>query len=250
VTYFGGPVRPLWLDVLVSFAIGVVGELLILSGIVGAAGIRSPLSDLLLPAGVGVVTGIVTKRATAIAGLAAGIVAAFQLAPSLGGPASSADQVSAVLAVGAAAFGHMAALGVRQSQEVDMTMPKPLSEEDRTRLAGQLGAQLRSIDPNAPGAFEHATVLLRQVNEQLQFMGPMNPWTAKPGSTPEQPTELLRIQAELVEVARVSALAAGARRVTISASGMGGGIDVQAVFGDPIAPGEVLAGDGEIRPID
>ena len=64
------------------------------------------------------------------------------------------------------------------------------------------------------------------------------------------PTELLRIQAELVEAARISALAAGARRVTITASGMGGGIDVQAVFGDPIAAGEVLPGEGEPRPID
>lgn len=244
--------RPLWIDVLAAFAIGAVGELLILSGIVGTAGARSPLTDLLLPAGVGLVSGLITKRAAAIAGLATGIIVAFQVAPSLGGPAASADQIAAVLAVGAAALGHVVAFGVRQSQEVSMAMPKPPSPEDRTRLATQLGSQLRAIDPNAPGAFEQATVLLRQVNEQLQFMGPIGPWGMGQGSgsVPEQPTELLRIQAELVEAARVSALAAGARRVTITASGMGGGIDVQAVFGDPIAPGEALQGDEGPRPID
>ena len=246
---FPFPTRPLWLDVLVAFGIGVVGELLILAGIVGTGG-RSPLTDLLLPAGVGLVSGAVTRRAVGLAGLAVGVVLAFQLAPLLGGPTSAADQLAAVLAVGAAGFGHVVAFGVRQSQEVSMGMPKPPTPEDRTRVATQLGSQLRAIDPNAPGAFEQATVLLRQVNEQLAFFGPMSPWGVGPGSSNEQPTELLRIQAELVEAARISALAAGARRVTITASGMGGGIDVQAVFGDPIAPGEVLPGEGEPRPID
>lgn len=244
------PTRPLWLDILAAFAIAVVGELLILAGIVGSVGGRSPLTDMLLPAGVGLVSGAVTRRAVAIAGLAVGIVLAFQLSPLLGGPASTTDQLAAVLAVGAAGFGHVVAFGIRQSQDVSMAMPKPPTAEERTRLATQLGSQLRAIDPNAPGAFEQATVLLRQVNEQLGFVGPMSPWGVGPGSSPEQPTELLRIQAELVEAARVSALAAGARRVTITASGMGGGIDVQAVFGDPIAPGELLPGDAEPRPID
>ncbi len=246
-----GLTRPLWLDALIAFAIGIVGELLILSGIVGTAGARSPLTDLLLPAGVGLVSGLITRRAGALAGLVVGVVVAFQIAPSLGGPSASADQAAAVLAVGAAAFGHVAAFAIRSSNEANMGMPKPPSAEDRTKLAAQVGAQLRAIDPNAPGAFEQATVLLRQVTEQIQYFGPIGPWGIGSGTTPpEQPTELLRIQAELVEAARISAMAAGARRVTITASGMGGGIDVQAVFGDPIAPGEVLSGDGDPRPID
>lgn len=245
-----GRQRPLWIDALAAFAIAVVGELLILLGVVGSAGGRSPLTDLLLPAGVGVVAGLVSRRAVSIAGLAAGIVVAFQVAPSLGGPPAANDQVTAILAVGAAVFGHVVAFGVRQSQDISSVMPRPLSPEDRAKVAGQLGAQLRAIDPNAPGAFEQATVLLRQVNEQLQFSGPMGSWGTGQAPVADQPTELLRIQAELVEAARLSAMAAGARRVTITASGMGGGIDIQAVFGDPIAPGEPLPGDDEPRPID
>ncbi len=41
----------------------------------------------------------------------------------------------------------------------------------------------------------------------------------------------MRIQAELVEVARLSALAAGATRVTVFSSG--NGIDIQAIWGEP-----------------
>lgn len=248
-TFFFGPQRPLWIDTLAAFAIGIVGQTLILAGLVGSLG-RSPLTDLLLPAGVGLVAGMATRRAVGIAGVVVGVVIAFQLAPSFGGPAFTADQLPAILAVGATAFGFVIAFSIRSSGEMAAGMPKPMSSEDRARLATQFGSQLRTIDPNAPGAFEQATVLLRQVNEQLQFMGPIGPWGVGQAAAPEQPTELLRIQAELVEAARISALAAGARRVTITASGMGGGIDVQAVFGDPIAPGEVLPGDSEPRPID
>ena len=246
---FSSTERPLWIDALAAFAIGLVGETLILAGLVGPLG-RSPLTDLLLPAGVGLVAGAATRRAVAIAGVVVGVVIAFQLAPSFGGPSFGGDQLAAVLAVGAAAFGFVIAFSVRSSGEMAAGMPKPMSSEDQARLTAQFGSQLRTIDPNAPGAFEQATVLLRRVNEQLQFMGPVGPWGIGQGPVPEQPTELLRIQAELVEAARISALAAGARRVTITASGMGGGIDVQAVFGDPIVPGEVLAGDAEPRPID
>jgi hypothetical protein len=54
------------------------------------------------------------------------------------------------------------------------------------------------------------------------------------------PASLLELQAELAETARVAALQAGARRVIISAGGMGDGIHVQAVFGDPLGPNEDL----------
>jgi hypothetical protein len=63
------------------------------------------------------------------------------------------------------------------------------------------------------------------------------------------PPALVELQAELIETARVAAIAAGARRVTITSSGMGGGVDVQAVFGDPIGVDEPLPSMA-IEPLD
>ena len=70
-------------------------------------------------------------------------------------------------------------------------------------------------------------------------------WSGSPSAGPQSgpPGSLLELQAELAETARVAALNAGARRVTITAGGMGDGIHVQAVFGDPIAGNEDLPPD-------
>jgi hypothetical protein len=56
-----------------------------------------------------------------------------------------------------------------------------------------------------------------------------------PGAGP--PASLLDVQAELAETARLAALQAGARRVTVTLSD---GLYVQATFGDPIGPNDDL----------
>jgi hypothetical protein len=109
-----------------------------------------------------------------------------------------------------------------------------------SRFEADARGQLRGIDPEAPGAFERATVLLRRVNEQVGMASTWMYGGGKPPSDPAPPPGLLDVQAELVETARIAAIKAGARRVTITSSGMGGGIDVQAVFGDPITADEDL----------
>jgi hypothetical protein len=110
-------------------------------------------------------------------------------------------------------------------------MPTPQSSADLARLEAELNSQLRTLDPNAPGTFERASALLRQAGEQAMFFSPMG-W-AGPQRDPGRRSELLRIQAELVEVARLSALAAGATRVTVSTTPAG--IDIQAIWGEPPA---------------
>ena len=247
--------RPLWIDLGLAFLIGLVGRLL---GVVGVAGVAGASGDaggavvgLLLPAISGVVAGLVTRGGIAVIGTLVGVAVADPLSPIIGGPPIGA--VATALACAAAGLGHATAVGIRTTHQANaFGMPTPPSSEDQARLTADLAGRLRAIDPQAPGSFEQATVLLRQVNEQLQWFGPIGPWGVGSGETTrrEVPAELLRVQAELVEAARLSAIAAGARRVTISASGSGGGIDLQAVWGDPIAPGEVLGASGEPSPID
>jgi hypothetical protein len=59
-----------------------------------------------------------------------------------------------------------------------------------------------------------------------------------PGTGP--PANLLELQAELAETARLAALQAGARRVTVT---MSEGLHVDAIFGDPLGPNEDLPPD-------
>lgn len=240
---FGGQ-RPAWLDVVLTFAIGLAGQIVLLVSFGAAGGTVGPVAGLLGPAAVGAVAALLTHRGMAIATLLLGVVLAFQAVQVIA--PRDADVVSIALAAVAAAFGFAAVFGVRQSQGMGI-MPKPPSPADRDRLEAELTTQLRAIDPSAPGSFEQATVLLRQVNEQLGMFGPFSPWSAMPNAEQQKsPTGLLRIQAELVEAARVSALAAGARRFTVTSAG--GSIDIQAVFGDPIV-GEPPAPEG-IQPVD
>jgi hypothetical protein len=177
----------------------------------------------------------------------AGVLLGFQLAQVLAPGAAQPDLVAVALAAGSAGVGYAAVFGARigTSPEYPFKPPSPL---DRERIAGELTAQLRTIDPAAPGSFERAVTLLRQTNEQLQMYGPYSPWQA--GSTDQStvraPSDLLQVQAELIEAARMSAMAAGARRVTITSSNVG--VDVQAIFGDPIV-GEPVPPDDSLRPI-
>jgi hypothetical protein len=109
---------------------------------------------------------------------------------------------------------------IQQSNPMEF-MPRPAAA-DVARIEADIRGQLRSIDPQAPGAFERATVLLRAIGEHTAGYGPwMGPRPANEPIGP--PAGLLELQAELVETARVAALAAGARRVVISSGGMGGG---------------------------
>jgi len=140
-----------------------------------------------------------------------------------------------VLGIVSGLLGYAVGYGVAQQNAMpDFRPPAPA---DLARVEADLRTQLRSIDPQTPGSFERATVLLRRVNEQASNYGPwMDPRPA--GADLGPPVGLLDLQAELLETARVAALAAGARRVVITSSVTGGGIDVQAIFGDPISPEE------------
>jgi hypothetical protein len=219
--------RPVWLVVGIAFAIGAFGQALVLLGL-DRTGLAGPVVDLLLPGLLGLLTGFVSPRGIAVAGLGFGMILAFQLVPLLGGP--TAGLVEVALALAAAGIGYAVAWGIQQSS-AGFAPAAQLSSTELARREESFGGQLRMIDPTAPGAFEHASVLLRQVNEHLSMYGPWGPWQTSDKSRREAPTELLRIQAEVLEAARQSAIAAGATRVTVSATQ--GGIDIQAIWGEP-----------------
>jgi hypothetical protein len=172
-------------------------------------------STLLMPGLLGLLVGVLAPKGVALGGLAVGVVVAYQLAFVAGGLPS--EPLAAALSVGASGVGFAIGWGIRQPQ-VAYTPPQRLSPADRTRLETDLNGQLRQIDPTAPGAFEQASVLLRQVNEQLSVYGPWGPWPVSDKGLHESPTELLRIQAEVLEATRHSAIAAGASRVTVTAT--------------------------------
>jgi hypothetical protein len=245
-----GPQRSPWLDAAIAFALGVVGEAAIGIAFSAAPGALLPIPGLLLPAVVGGVAGLATKRGAAVVALVIGTILGYQAAILLRPETVTADLVTVALVAGAATIGFTAVFGARAGAGMQPQPFKPPSPLDRERIATELTAQLRSIDPAAPGSFERAVAILRQVNEQLQMYGPYSPWNVGPPdeTVRRAPAELLQIQAELIEAARVSAMAAGARRVTITSSNAG--VDVQAIFGDPIV-GEVdPRSPSEIRPIE
>lgn len=248
---WAGPQRPVWLDASIAFAVGLVAQAIIRIGFAESdpAAAFEPLTALLLPAAAGALAGLLTQRGSAVVGLIVGVIGGAQVA-SLVGSAPAQEVVSVALSAGAAALGFLTVVGARAgSMPQGFRPPSPL---DRERVTMELTSQLRSIDPNAPGAFERSITLLRQVNEQLGMYGPWSPWNAgeqDPGAR-RTPADLLQIQAELVEAARTSAMAAGARRVTITSTGMGGGLDVQAIFGDPIVGEPVQAQHEGLHPID
>jgi hypothetical protein len=225
--------RPIWLSTLLGAAFGAAAQVLVVS--LGQAGVAGPVVTLLLPAIVGFVAAAVVRSGWGAVGLAVGLILAAQAAVAVG--ATVPAIMDLVLTLVSALLGYAAGYGFRQ--QAGMQDFRPPAPADAARVESDVRRQLRSIDPNAAGAFERATVLLRKVNEQTGMYGM---WSGPKSANEEigPPVGLLDLQAELVETARVAALAAGARRVTITSSGMGGGIDVQAVFGDPIGSDEVL----------
>jgi hypothetical protein len=226
--------RPIWLSALLGAAFGGAAQLLVVA--LGEASVAGPLATLLLPAIVGFVAAVVVRAGWGAAGLAVGAILAAQVAaPAI--TATVPPILDLVLSLVSSLLGYAVGFGWIQQAAMPDFRPPPLA--DIARVEADVRLQLRSIDPSAPGAFERATVLLRKVNEQTGMYGM---WSGpKPANEPiGPPSGLLELQAELVETARLAAIAAGARRVTITSSGIGGGIDIQAVFGDPIGPDEPL----------
>ena len=230
--------RPGWLNALIGAGIGAAGQLLISVGLMQMAGWRGPVLTLLAPLLVGVNAAIVARNGTGGLGMVIGLVAVSQLLPAVDPSFTTPATIDLVVSLAAAAVGYAVGFGFMQQRAFPDFM-RPPAPADIARVEAETRTMLRGIDPAAPGAFERATVLLRKVNEQVGMYG-MWAGPRQTGSEPGPPSGLLELQAELIETARVAALNAGARRVTITSQGMGGGIDVQAVFGDPIAPDEAL----------
>ena len=222
--------RPVWLQLLIGFGVGLAGQLSIALG-APAAGLDGPIVEILAPAVLGLIAGLAARGGWGIVGVAVGLVVAVAVLPSISSTAARPETIDIVVAVGAALLGYATGFGVTQQGSANDFMPRPPAPADAARMETEVRGLLRGIDPHAPGAFERATVLLRTVNEQAGMYGL---WAGpRPAGEPVGPPGgLLELQAELVETARLAAIAAGARRVTITASG--GGLDVQAVFGDPI----------------
>jgi len=230
--------RPGWLNFLIGLGIGAAGQLLITVGLMQMAGWSGPVLTLLAPALVGINAAIVARNGSGAVGMAVGLVATNQVLPLVDPAFTTPPTIDLVVSLAAAAVGYAVGFGFMQTRAMPDFM-RPPAPADLARVEAETRTMLRGIDPTAPGAFERATVLLRKVNEQV---GMHSMWAGPRPTGAEQspPSGLLELQAELIETARVAALNAGARRVTITSTGMGGGIDVQAVFGDAIAPDEDL----------
>lgn len=225
--FFTGNQRNYWLDAAIAFALGLVGQAVITLGLEGRAGLGGPVLDLLAPAAVGALAGVLTTRGSSVGGLAVGLILAFQVS-ALAGSQPVAELLKIALSTAAGAIGFSVAWSARQQQQASAFMPTPPSTADVAKMDAELSNQLRTLDPSAPGTFERASALLRQAGEQAMMMSPMG-WPGPP-QEPGRRSDLLRIQAELVEVARLSAIASGASRVTVSTTSAG--IDIQAIWGD------------------
>lgn len=239
--------RPIWLVSAIGLAIGAAGQLLITAGLTNAGGWTGPVVSILAPGLLGMLAALVARGGWAAPGLAVGMIVISQALPSLGSGLPATPTLELLVSLASAAIGFGIGFGL-VAQSAQPFMVHPPAATDVARVESDARAQLRGIDPQAPGSFERATVLLRTVNEQVSMFG-MWAGTRPPGAPAGPPTSLIELQAELIEAARVAAIAAGARRVTITSSGMGGGVDVQAVFGDPIGADEPLP-TMSIEPID
>lgn len=221
---------PTWVAVAIGTGIGALGYLLVVGGLVELAGWGGPIVVLLAPAVVGIVAELVIRAGWGIAGLALGTILAAQLAPLLVPDLPPPDLTELVLYLAAGAIGYTVGAGILLAPSMPDFTPPPSA--DIVKAERDARAQLRAIDPDAPGAFERATVLLRQVNQAVEehtgWRGP-NPLEPDGAAAAK---ELIELQAEVVETTRLAALRAGARRVTVSSNGAAGGIDVEAVFGD------------------
>lgn len=239
--------RPIWMVSAIGLAIGAAGQLLNAVGLISGAGWTGPVVNILAPGLLGVITAVSARSGWGMPGLAVGMIVVSQALPSLGTGLAATPTIDLVVSLASALVGYGIGFGV-VAQTASPFLVRPPAASDLARAESEARAQLRGIDPQAPGSFERATVLLRTVNEQVGSYG-MWAGSRPPGAPTGPPPALIELQAELVETARVAAIAAGARRVTITSSGMGGGIDVQAVFGDPIGADEPLP-SMTIEPLD
>jgi hypothetical protein len=214
---------------------------------ISGAGWTGPAVNILAPGLLGAIAAVVVRGGWGVPGLAVGMIVVSQALPSLGTGLSATPTADLLVSLASALIGYGIGFGIVQ-QSTTPFLVRPPAADDLARAESDARAQLRGIDPQSPGSFERATVLLRTVNEQVATFG-MWAGSRPPGAPAGPPPALMELQAELVETARVAAIAAGARRVTITSSGMGGGIDVQAVFGDPIGVEEPLP-SMMIEPLD
>jgi hypothetical protein len=221
---------PTWVAVAIGTGIGALGYLLIVGGLGELAGWSGPVVVLLLPAVVGIVAELVIRAGWGVAGLALGTILAAQIVPIFMTVVPPADLSELVLYLAAGTIGYTVGAGILLAPSMPDFTPPPAA--DIVRAEDDARRQLRAIDPDAPGAFERSTVLLRQVNDAVErHTGWQGPNPLEPAGA-EAATGLLELQAEVVEVTRLAAQRAGARQVTVSSNGVGGGIDVEAVFGD------------------
>jgi hypothetical protein len=221
---------PSWVAVLLGTGFGAIGYLLIAGGLVAGAGWSGPVVVLLAPALVGVVAELVIRAGWGVAGLALGTVVAAQVTPALIAGATPPAIAELVLYLAAGTIGYTVGAGILLAPTMPDFTPPPAA--DIVKAERQVRTQLRAIDPEAPGAFERATVLLRQVNDEVdRHTGWQGPNPLEPAGR-DAAAGLLELQAEVVEATRIAAMRAGARRVTVASNGPGGGIDVEAVFGD------------------
>ena len=225
--------RPVWLSVLMGAAFGVAGQLLIAGGLVASAGWSGPVVTLLAPAAVAVVAALLIRAGWGATGYAIGQVIAAQLGPALMVSIEIPETIDLVLSLAAGLVGYAVGAGILLAPSMpDFERPSPV---DLARVEDDVRSQLRGIDPQAPGAFERASAVLATVNQTMSMYSFWTPGRDGPPSGP--PASLVELQAELAETARVAALAAGARRVTIT---MADGLHVQAIFGDAVGADDDL----------
>jgi hypothetical protein len=220
--------RPIWISVVLGAGFGAAGQLLIAGGLIAGAGWSGPVVTLLAPAAVAVLAALVIRAGWGATGYAIGQVVAAQVGPMLLPSIVVPQTIDLVLMLASGLVGYAVGAGILLAPSMpEFDRPSPV---DLARVEDDARTQLRGIDPQAPGAFERATAVLAMVNQTMNMYSYWAPGRDGPGSGP--PASLVELQAELAETARVTALAAGARRVTIT---MADGLHVQAIFGD--APG-------------
>lgn len=220
--------RPVWMSVLMGAGFGAAGQLLIAGGMVASAGWSGPVVTLLAPAAVAVVAALVIRAGWGATGYAIGQVIAAQLGPLLLPTIAVPSTIDLVLSLAAGLIGYTVGAGILLAPSMpEFDRPSPV---DLAKVETDARTQLRGIDPHAPGAFERATAVLATVN---QTIGMYSYWTPAAGDRQVSgpPASLVELQAELAETARLAAMHAGARRVTIT---MDDGLHVQAIFGDDI----------------
>jgi hypothetical protein len=188
---------------------------------------------LLAPAAVAVIAALVIRAGWGATGYAIGQVVAAQVGPALMASIAIPQTIDLVLSLAAGLVGYAVGAGILLAPSMpDFDRPSPV---DLARVEDDVRSQLRGIDPQAPGAFERATAVLATVNQAMSMYSLWTPGRDGPPTGP--PASLVELQAELAETARVAALAAGARRVTIT---MADGLQVQAIFGDALGANDDL----------